>query len=156
MRVIRALALVIAGVFAGLAGAGLLLRRAFPSHGDAESDEVALTAIHNGLELTSRATAFRGGSMFTWFGGIAVDLRDATLAPDARLTLTTVFGGIDLRIPHGWRIESRIHAGPGGVAVDVPEADDQAPLLVLDGVVLFGGVAVGADAAAAGYGGSTG
>jgi hypothetical protein len=144
VRVIRALALLIAGVFAGLAGTGLLLRRAFPSRGDADSDEVALTAIHNGLELTSRATAFRGGSMFTWFGGIVVDLRDSTLAPNARLSLTTVFGGIDLRIPRGWRVESRIRAGPGGVAVNVPEAGDQAPLLVLDGVVLFGGVAVAA------------
>jgi hypothetical protein len=156
VRVIRALALVIAGVFAGFAAAGLLLRRALPSHGDAESDEVALTAIHNGLEFTSRATAFRGGSMFTWFGGIAVDLRDATLAPGARLSLTTVFGGIDLRVPHGWRVESRIRAGPGGVAVDVPVADDRAPLLVLDGVVVFGGVAVGADAATVGNGGKAG
>jgi hypothetical protein len=156
VRLIRALALVIAGFFAGLAGAGLLLRRAFPSHGEADSDEVGLTAIHNGLELTSRATAFRGGSMFTWFGGIAVDLRDATLAPDARLSLTTVFGGIDLQVPHGWRVESRIRARPGGVAVDVADADDRAPLLVLDGVVVFGGVAVGADVATVGNGGKAG
>jgi hypothetical protein len=138
----RGLALVAAGTFAGLAGAGILLRRAFPSRGDTESDEVALAAIHNGIELKSRASAFRGGSMFTWFGGIAVDLREATLAPDARLTLTTVFGGIALRVPHGWRVESHVRAGPGGVAVDVQEADEQAPLLVLEGVALFGGIAV--------------
>ena len=142
MRLIRALGLVIAGVFAGFAGAGVLLRRAFPSRGDAESDEIALTAIHNGLELESHATAFRGGSMFTWFGGITVDLREATLAPDARLTLTTVFGGIDLRIPHGWRVASEVRTGPGGVSIDVPDADENAPRLMLDGVVLFGGVAV--------------
>jgi hypothetical protein len=142
VRPIRVLALVTTGAFAGFAGAGLLLRRAFPSHGDADSDEVALTAIHNGVELKSHATAFRGGSMFTWFGGIAADLRRATLAPDARLSVTTVFGGIDLHVPHGWRVESHVRAGPGGVSVDVPEADEQAPLLVLDGVVLFGGVAV--------------
>ena len=153
MRLVRALVLVVAGVFAGLAGAGLLLRRAFPSRGDAESDEVALTAIHSGLELESHATAFRGGSMFAWFGGIAVDLREATLAPDPRLSLTTVFGGIDLRIPHGWRVESCIRQGPGGVAVDVQDADGQAPLLVLDGAVLFGGVAIRASSAAVSNGG---
>ena len=148
MRLVRSLALVIAGVLAGFAGAGLLLWRAFSSRGDAESDDVALAAINNGLEVESHATAFRGGSMFTWFGGIAADLREATLAPGARLTLTTVFGGIDLRIPHGWRVESHVRAGPGGVSVDVPDADDEAPLLVLDGVVLFGGVAVSRDPAA--------
>jgi hypothetical protein len=140
VRLIRALALVIAGVFAGFATAGVLLRRAFPSRGDVESDELALAAIFNGIELESHATAFRGGSMFTWFGGIAVDLREATLAPDARLTVTTVFGGIFLHVPSGWRVESRVRAGPGGV--DVPDAEDEAPLLVLEGVALFGGIAV--------------
>jgi hypothetical protein len=142
VRLIRALALVSAGVFAGFATAGILLRRAFPSRGDAESDEVALAAIFSGIELESHATAFRGGSMFTWFGGIAVDLREATLAPDARLTMTTVFGGIFLQVPSGWRVEPRVRAGPGGVAVDVPDADDEAPLLVLEGVAIFGGIAV--------------
>src|SRR5262245_28064994 len=132
MRPFRALALVTAGVFAGFAATGILLRRAFPSRGDEGSDEVALAAINSGIELESDASAFRGGSMFTWFGGMAVDLSEATLAPDARLTLTTVFGGIDLRIPHGWRVESNVRVGPGGVSLDVEEADDDAPLLVLD------------------------
>jgi hypothetical protein len=37
----------------------------------------------------------------------------------------------------------------GGVAVDVPEPDDpEAPTLTLDGFAVFGGVAVGAKAAA--------
>jgi hypothetical protein len=146
MRLVRGLGLVATGVFAGLGSAGMLLRHAFPSRGDHESDELGLAAIFTGVELESHASAFRGGSMFTWFGGIAADLREATLAPEARLTLTTVFGGIAVRLPHGWRVESRLRATGGGVAIDVPDADEHAPLLVLDGVALFGGVAVRAGA----------
>jgi len=52
------------------------------SRGDAEGDEVALVAIFDGIELESRSTASRGGSMFTWFGGTAVDLGNVKLAPD--------------------------------------------------------------------------
>jgi hypothetical protein len=142
VRLFRLLPLVVAGLFGGFAAAGLLLSRALPSRGDAESDEVSLAAVFNGFELESHATAFRGGSMFSWFGGIAVDLREATLAPEARLTLTTVFGGIDLHVPDGWRVESQIKARAGGVALDVRDVSEHAPLLVLDGVAFFGGIAV--------------
>ena len=80
--------------------------------------------------------------MLSWFGGIAVDLSEATLARDARLTVTTIFGGIALRVPDGWRVESRLRPSHGGVAIDVGEAGADAPLLVLEGIALFGGVAV--------------
>ena len=93
MRPVRALSLVTLGGFAGFAASAAVLRRALPSRGDAESDEVALVAIYNGIDLKSRAEAFRGGSMLAWFGGIAVDLREATLAPRAHLSVNSLFGG---------------------------------------------------------------
>jgi hypothetical protein len=58
VRLVRSVALVIAGVLAGFAGAGQLLRRAFPLVGTPKA-QVALTAINSGLELESHATAFR-------------------------------------------------------------------------------------------------
>ena len=66
--------------------------------------------------------------MIAWFGGIAVDLRDAEPAPDARLSVATVLGGIALRIPEGWKVESSVTAFAGGVDVSVPEpADPRCP-----------------------------
>ena len=148
MRLVRPIGLLVIGAFAGFAGAGVLLRRALPSRGNAQSDELSLAAIFNGIELESHARAFRGGSMLTWFGGIAVDLRQASLAPEARLALTTVFGGIAIRVPEGWRVESNLRSVAGGVAVDAPEPEDEsAPRLVLDGMALLGGIAVRAAAA---------
>jgi hypothetical protein len=121
------------------------VKRAFPSRGDEESDEVRLVAILNGIELKSRARAFRGGSMFTWLGGIAVDLREAQLAPEAHLEVGSLFGGIALRVPPGWRVEADVQSLAGGVAVDVPAPeDDDAPTLRITGFTAFGGVAVGA------------
>ena len=104
-----------------------------------------LVAILDGIELRSRAQAFRGGSMFTWLGGIAVDLREAQLAPGAHLEVGSLVGGIAIRVPTGWRVESDVQSLGGGVAIGVPEpADPDAPTLRLTGFSAFGGVAVGA------------
>lgn len=145
VRLIRALFLFKLGFWAGTIASAALMKRMLPSRGDAESDEVALVAILDGIEMKSHAQAFRGGSMFSWLGGIAVDLREAQLAPDAHLDVRSLFGGIAIRVPVGWRVESNVKAIAGGIEVGVPEPEaDDAPTLRLDGFAAFGGIAVGA------------
>ncbi|HUF02504.1 MAG TPA: LiaF domain-containing protein [Gaiellaceae bacterium] len=145
MRLLRTLLVFKLGVYAGVAAAAAVVKRALPSQGDASSDELALVAIFDGVELESRATAFRGGSMLTWFGGIDVDLREAQLAQDAQLSVTALLGGIAIRIPEGWRVESNVKALAGGVDVKTIGADDPgAPTLRIDGLAALGGIAVGA------------
>lgn len=147
MRLLRTVLVFKLGFWAGMIASGALLKRILPSRGDEESDEVALVAALNGIELKSKARAFRGGSMTSWFGGIAVDLREAQLAPEAHLDLRSILGGIAIRVPTGWRVVSNVNALGGGVAINVPEPDDpEAPTLTLDGMTVLGGVAVGAKA----------
>ena len=123
--------------------AAVAVKRAVPSRGDAESDEVALMAVFDGTELRSEAKAFRGGSMLAWYGGIDADLREAQLAPDARLSVTALFGGIALRVPPEWRIENDIRAVAGGYDISGTDPDDpDAPVLRLEGHALCGGIAV--------------
>jgi hypothetical protein len=130
------------GAWVGIAIAAAFAKRAVPSRGDEQSDELALVAIFDGIDLKSRATAFRGGSLLAWFGGVAVDLRGAQLAPGARLSLRTFCGGIAVKIPPGWRVEGSLTALGGGVSTKGSD-DPEAPLLTVDGVALLGGVAVG-------------
>jgi hypothetical protein len=145
MRLVRKLMALLLGFAAGMAAAAVVVKRVVPSRGDADSDELALVAVFDGVELRSRASAFRGGTMLSWFGGIAVDLREATLAPEAHLSVHALWGGIAIRIPEGWRIESNVKAIMGGIDTRAIGADDPAaPTLTLDGLVVFGGVAVGA------------
>lgn len=135
------------GVWAGLMASAAFARRAVPSRGDEDSDEVDLVAILNGIDLKSRSKSFKGGSMLAWYGGIAVDLREAELAPDARLSLRTLFGGIAVKTPPNWRVESNLTAIAGGVDAKTPAEDDaEAPVLTVDGLAVFGGIAVGANA----------
>jgi hypothetical protein len=148
MRLLRALLLFKLGFWAGTLASAALLKRAFPSRGDEESDVVRLVAILNGVAIKSRAQAFRGGSMFSWLGGIAVDLREATLAQPAHVEVGSLLGGIAIRVPSGWRIDSDVQSLGGGVAINAPEPEDaDAPTLRLTGFTAFGGVAVGAQPA---------
>ena len=145
MRTLRAIALLALGFWTGMVAAAAVVKRAVPSRGDEESDEVALVGVFSAVSLKSRAKAFRGGFMFSWHGGISADLRGAQIAPGgAHLSVHSLFGGIAIRVPPGWRVESRVKALAGGVAVGVPEpGNPDAPTLTLDGFVAFGGVAVG-------------
>ncbi len=129
------------GAWVGIAIAAAFAKRAVPSRGDEESDELALVAIFDGIDLKSRARAFTGGSMLAWFGGIAVDLRDAQLAPGARLSLRTFCGGVAIKTPPDWRIEAHVTALAGGSNVKGSD-DPDAPVLAIDGLALLGGVAV--------------
>jgi hypothetical protein len=144
MRIVRSLLIFKIGVWLGIAIAAAFAKRAVPSHGDENSNELSLVAIFDGIELESRANAFKGGSMLAWFGGIEADLREAELAPDARLSVFTLFGGIDIETPPGWRVESSVKALAGGVDARTPGQDDpNAPVLTLEGIALLGGIAVG-------------
>jgi hypothetical protein len=141
---LRSLVIFKLGFWAGMLAAAAFARRTLPSHGDEESDELSLLAVFDGIELKSRAQALRGGTIVTWFGGIAVDLRDAKLAADARLSVHTLFGGVAVKTPRTWRVESTLKAFAGGVDARSPAGDDPAaPVLRIEGTALFGGVAVG-------------
>ena len=148
VRFLRGLLLFKLGFWAGMLASAALLKRVLPSRGDADSDEVALVAILDGVELKSRARAFRGGSMFSWLGGIAVDLREARAR--ARRTPRRALALRRHRDPRSAGLEGRVEREGarrrGRDRRPEPEADD-APTLRLDGFTAFGGVAVGAKAA---------
>lgn len=147
MPVLRSLLIFKLGFWVGMATAAAFVKRAMPSQGDENSDELALVAVFDGIDLTSRAKSFRGGSMLAWFGGIALDLREAELAPGARLSVNTLSGGIAIKTPPNWRIKSSVKALAGGVDAPTPaEHEGDAPLLTIEGIALLGGIAVGAKA----------
>ena len=143
MRPIRALALTTLGAFAGFAAAAAGVTRMHPSSGGEESDELALVAVFDGIDLTNRATAFRGGSVLAWYGGVSLDLREATLAEDAHLSVNALFGGVAIRVPAEWRLESNVNVVAGGADVRPGSESPDAPTLTIDGTALFGGIAVG-------------
>ena len=100
--------------------------------------------VFSGSEIASHSSAFHGGRVGAVFGGAEIDLRDAVPAPDATLDVFTAFGGVEIRVPDGWRVD--IHGMPvfGGFenATVKDRVGDDAPNLRIDATVLFGGLEV--------------
>jgi predicted membrane protein len=110
----------------------------------ADEDVVRSTAIFGGPKLVSTARHFQGAWLTAIFGGITLDLRDAVPAPGgATVSATVAFGGIDLFVPRGWRISVRttpIFGGLDDKTDHTAALPDDAPVLHVDAVCVFGGV----------------
>ena len=120
-------------------------RQRIPSVGTGEDNDVALTAIFAPVEFESHAAAFRGGSLLLWYGGGDIDLRGVMLDPaGARLTVRAIFGGGRIIVPETWAVDLRTRGIFGGSADMRPafERAPDAPRLVIDGLTVFGGLAV--------------
>jgi hypothetical protein len=127
----------------GAAGAMSAKQRIIPTT-DPADDEITLASIFGPLAYRSTSTNFRGGTIECWYGGGAVDLRDATLAPEgATLTLKAVFGGGQILVPPTWRVITHT-TGIGGMQDSRPAMGqvEGAPTLTIEGVVVFGGFQV--------------
>jgi len=105
---------------------------------------------------------FTGGTVTSVLGGTQLDLTRATLAPGetAIVDVFTVMGGSEIRVPPDWRVDIQTTAVAGGVTDqrgradrtrdeddenagdDVAEPAPAAPRLVIQGLVLMGGVAI--------------
>jgi hypothetical protein len=134
--------LTMATVVGAFAAAGR--KRRMVGEDDPEADEIHLMAVLEPLSFTSKSQAFRGGTVEAWYGGGIIDLRQAILDPaGARLTIRTVFGGFEVAVPEGWRVQTHVK-GVGGVGDTRPHLDrpEAAPTLTIDGIALFGGIGI--------------
>ncbi len=129
-----------------MAGVALALRRLIPPTGDEESDDIALAAVANGIDLYSRATSFRGGSARAIMGGLQLDLTGETLdSAGVRLEMSALIGRAQVIISDAWRTRVRTsRAALGGI--ECPSDEDLAnatgPILDLNLRAILGGVEV--------------
>jgi hypothetical protein len=107
------------------------------------SDSFSDVAIMSGVKRANLSKDFRGGEATAVMGGIELDLRNATMdRPEAVLDVSTVMGGVRIRVPDTWTVVSRVNSVMGGYKDNTrhPENDDHR--LVLKGTVLMGGLQV--------------
>jgi predicted membrane protein len=108
------------------------------------NDRVSTFNLFSGSEIASNSKSFRGGRVGAIFGGSEIDLRDATLVPDAVLDVFAVFGGVEIYVPHGWRVEINGFPVFGGFENTTTKENlsEDAPRLRIDATVIFGGLEV--------------
>lgn len=131
--------------------------------GATEAGGVELFAVFSGARQAPANSPFTGGRLTSVFGGSHLDLRQALLVPGqtAVVDVFTVFGGTEIRVPEGWRVELQTTAIMGGVNDERPRRNAvqttaaappggttaaaetaSAPRIVIRGTVIMGGVTV--------------
>ncbi|HET9649545.1 MAG TPA: LiaF domain-containing protein [Microlunatus sp.] len=133
-------------------GGWLLLNRAFrrgplPSSQsrDAFADRQDVFALLGGSHAVNRSPSFRHADVTAVFGGATLDLREAVPAPDARVDALALFGGVEVIVPSGWRVELSGLPIFGGyqdktAGHRTPVADG--PVLKVVATAVFGGVEI--------------
>lgn len=125
-------------------GASVLFKNNGPAKKqDHKEKDLDLFAGFSGHEAKSTSDDFKGGKATAIFGGIELDLRHAKIKDKANLEVFAAFGGIDIRVPEGWRVEVSGTPILGGWEnkTDAPK-DKNAPVLNIQGTCLCGGVSI--------------
>jgi hypothetical protein len=101
-------------------------------------------AIFSGSDYRGVWQAPRALTSLCIFGGSSIDLRKAVV-PEEGVTINCLclFGGVDVIVPPGMRVQVRGIGIFGGFDRTSNEVDDPyAPTIVVEGLALFGGVSV--------------
>jgi hypothetical protein len=102
-----------------------------------------VVAIMSGISRGSSSTAFRGADLVAVMGGCEIDLRKAAINGEATIDLFCMWGGIEIRVPEDWVVESQVVPLMGGVDDKTrPPQSATAHHLKLRGVALMGGIEI--------------
>jgi hypothetical protein len=108
-----------------------------------KADSFHTVAVMGGVGRAVASSDFAGGDAVAVMGGCEINLSDAKITKEATIDILAFWGGIDIRVPRGWRIENHVEAILGGV---VDKTDDNvpagAPRLIIRGSAIMGGVEV--------------
>jgi predicted membrane protein len=122
---------------------------ASPSKGGDPRTTLNEAVVFGGLERRMTTPDFQGGDITAIFGGIELDLTEASMqANEATLAITAIFGGVEVRVPPTWQVAFRGAPIFGGIEdktrtarVDDP-ASPNLKTLVITGAVIFGGLEI--------------
>lgn len=109
---------------------------------DASSEAENIVAVFGGAERKGRWRVRRRTRALALFGGLKFDLTDAEFeAREIEITVNAIFGGAEIIVPEGVEIRSQGIGVFGAFDVhNSPDIDPSAPVVVVKGLALFGGV----------------
>jgi hypothetical protein len=110
-----------------------------------DGSTVHALAVMSGVQRRTTSLAFRGGSLTAVMGGIEVDLSGARMVAErAVIDCFACWGGIEITVPAGWVVRSRVMPLMGGYTAKVqPPAPGEANgELLVTGWAVMGGIVV--------------
>ena len=108
-----------------------------------DKDSDSHTALLGGFDTKNESKDYKGGQLTAILGGGALDLRHAVIKKEATLEILTLMGGVELKVPEGWIVRSKITPILGGIEnKTMSHEKSNAPVLYITGTAIMGGVEV--------------
>jgi len=118
--------------------AGIVVNTSLAGMGDN-----SLVAIFGGFERKGAWTVPAEMSALCIFGGGELDLTEAVLTSrETVITAVCLFGGLEITVPHGMTVRSEVVGIFGGTEVPSDSGEPDAPVLVVKGAAIFGGISI--------------
>ena len=108
-----------------------------------EDDYIKESVAFWGSEKKIVSKSFKGGVFNVAFGGLTLDLREATIdKKGAKLNINAAFGGVEILVPKNCRVKTNGTGIFGGWDPKVKASDVEGPILKISGTAIFGGVEI--------------
>jgi len=104
-----------------------------------EDDLEEYYATFSGQEINPKGEEFKGASLNAVFGGIDLNLTEAQIQKDTLINVTSVFGGIDIKVPSNVNVKVQSTSIFGGVDNNVKKYNESLPTIYVKAFCLFGG-----------------
>ncbi len=100
-------------------------------------------AVLSGFRRQIADKDYKGGDFTAVMGGCEIDLTEAEIQGEAVIDVTAIMGGIHMRVPRTFTVESKVTAILGGVEDQTdPSRADPNQRLVITGMAMMGGVEI--------------
>jgi len=96
-------------------------------------------ATFSGQEINLKGEEFKGASLNAIFGGIDLNLSETQIQKDTLINITSVFGGIDIKVPSNVNVKVKSTSIFGGVDNKVRKYTENLPTIYVKAFCLFGG-----------------
>lgn len=105
-------------------------------------DVLDASAIFGVVKKNIYSKNFKGGDLVSVFGGTEVNLMHADFTGEMKLEIVNVFGATTLFVPSHWQIRTEAAAILGAIEDKrrEPTAIQTDKVLIIEGLVLFGGI----------------
>lgn len=107
---------------------------------------IKITSILSGVNRKVISKDFKGGSISCFMGGAEIDFTQADIQDKAYLNIEQAMGGITLKLPTNWKIESHIGVIMGGIDdhryINNYEDQSSTKTLVLSGNIIMAGIEI--------------
>ena len=111
------------------------------ARGTAGQSYKTASAFFGGQDIMYGNEEFTGASYSATFGGLTVNLKDVVLVGDVVITVSAIFGGIELILPDNAQVVRNVTPVLGGVDCKYPSSRDPlAPKVIINGTVTLGGI----------------